>query len=93
MQELIFFVEKNSADSKTIYDFRPSFGSPLKICNLFMNRCVIDEDSGFEIQDINYMDDFSDRTDSEKLLLQAYLTKWLWKRRPQGMCKIAKDNT
>ena len=93
MQELIFVVEKNAADSNTIYDFRPSFGSPLKICNLFMNRCVIDEDSGFEIQDINYMDDFSDRTDSEKLLLQAYLTKWLWKRRPQGMCKIAKDNT
>ena len=58
-----------------------------------MNRCVIDEDSGFEIQDINYMDDFSNRTDSEKLLLEAYLTKWLWKRRPQGMCKIANDNS
>ena len=93
MQELIFFVEKNSADSKTIYDFRPSFGSPLKICNMFMNCCVIDEDSGFEIQDINYMDDFSNRTDSEKLLLEAYLTKWSWKRRPQGMCKIANDNS
>ena len=91
MQELIFFVEKNAADSNTIYDFRPSFGSPLKICNLFMNRCVIDEDSGFEIQDINYMDDFSDRTDSEKILLRAYLTKWLGKRRPQGMCKIDTD--
>ena len=91
MQELIFFVEKSGADPHPIFEFRPSFGSPLKMCNLFMNRCVIDEDSGFEIQDINYMDDFSDRTDSEKLLLQAYLTKFLWKRRPQGMCKIDID--
>ena len=93
MQELIFFVENDVADPDSIYDFRPCFGSHLKICNLFMNRFVIDEDSGFEIQDINYMDDFSDRTDSEKLLLQAYLTKFLGKRRPQGMCKIANDNT
>ena len=56
-----------------------------------MNLCVIEEDAGFEIQDINYMDDFSDRIDSEKLLLQAYLTKSLWKRRPQGMCNIDTD--
>ena len=91
MQELIFFVENEGGDEDSIYNFRPSFGSPLKICNLLMNRCVIDEDAGFEIQDINYLDDFSDRTDSEKLLLQAYLTKSLWKRRRQGMCKIDID--
>ena len=90
MQELIFFVENEISDPNCIYNYWPSFGSPLKMCNLFLNRCVIDEDAGFEIQDINYLTDFSDKTETEKRILKAYTSKFLWKRNMRGMDNIGK---
>ena len=55
-----------------------------------MNRCVIDEDAGFEIQDINYLTDFSDKIETEKRILKAYTSKFLWNRNMRGIDNIGK---
>ena len=58
MQELIVFLE--TPDSSPKDNFKPHFGSPEKICNTFLNRCVIDEDAGFEIAYISYLNNFAE---------------------------------
>ena len=70
MQELIVFLE--TPESTPQEDSQPHFGSPEKICNAFLNRCVIDEEASFEVQYISYLKNFAEVEDSVRLLLQKH---------------------